>query len=117
MSISKPVFFDTKTIIVNLLNEDKGTYLSIGRLYKLLDFIYDELKEKSILNEYQICFDINFDAIERTVMYNNNIFMLDIDGECIYLREHQDISLLVEQYKVDHTVQQIIKKFKVQYAA
>lgn len=114
---SAPKFFDTRTIIVNLLNEDKETYLSVERLYKLLNFIYIELKQKCKLDDYKICFDINFDAIERTVLYNTNIFTLDIDGEKIYLREHQNIDALVKQYKVDSTVQDIIKKFKSNYAA
>ncbi len=112
-----PKFFDTRTIIVNLLNEDKETYLSFSRLQKLLKYIFFELKEKSMLNEYQISFDISFDAIERTVIYNNNIFALDIDEERIYLREPENIEELAQQYKVDDTVSTIIKEFKSQNAA
>lgn len=107
-----PTYFDTKTIILNLLNEDKKTYLSIERLNKLLSFIYHELKEKCKLGEYDILFDINFEAIERTVIYNNNIFSLDIEGDKIYLKDDQDLNSLTQQYKVDQTVFEIIKKFK-----
>lgn len=112
-----PKFFDTRTIIVNLLKEDKEKYLSIDRLIRLLHFIYLELKEKSILSNYQISFDISFDAIERTVIYNTNIFILDIDEEKIYLRDPQNIDKLAQKYKVDETVGNIIKEFKSQNAA
>ncbi len=114
---SLPKYFDTKTIIVNLINEDKKNYLSIDRLQKLLSFIYKELKNRCKLNEYHISFDINFDAIERTVQYNTNIFLLDFDGERIYLRDTQNISTLVKQYKVDKTVCEIIKEFKLKNIA
>lgn len=114
---SAPKFFDTRTIIVNLLKEDREIYLSINRLHKLLNFIYLELKEKCKLDEYQISFDINFDAIERTVLYNTNIFVLDIDEEKIYLREPQSIDKLAQQYKVDETVGTIIKDFKLRNVA
>ena len=106
-----PEFIDTKTIIVNLLKEDKRNYLSIDRLLELLDFIYAELKKTCKLDEYQIMFDINFDAIERTVRYNNNIFRLDIDGERIYLRTPDEIDNLVSQYQVDDTIHEIIRRY------
>lgn len=111
MIMIQPTFVDTKTIIVNLLNEDKQTFLSIERLQHLLTFIYMELRAKCKLEEYQISFDINFEALERTVLYNNNIFILDLDDEKIYLREPQSISQLAEEYKIDNTVYEIIKTF------
>ena len=105
-------FFDTKTIILNLLKEDNEMFISIERLQNLLSYIYIELRKKRILHQYDILFDINFEAIERTVVYNNNIFFLDIDGDKIYLRENQDLTVLTEQYEVDDTVCEIIKDFK-----
>jgi|GEM_PF-3309372 hypothetical protein len=105
-------FFDTKTIILNLLKEDNEMFISIERLQNLLSYIYIELRKKRILDQYDILFDINFEAIERTVVYNNNIFFLDIDGDKIYLRENQDLTVLTEQYEVDDTVCEIIKDFK-----
>lgn len=105
-------FFDTKTIILNLLKEDNEMFISIERLQNLLSYIYIELRKKRILDQYDILFDINFEAIERTVVYNNNIFFLDIDGDKIYLRENQNLTVLTEQYEVDDTVCEIIKDFK-----
>lgn len=104
-------FVDTKTIIVNLLKEDKKTYLPLDRLQKLLECIYEELRKQCKLGGYRISFNINFGAIERTVLYNRNIFGLDIDGENIYLRENQSIEELAEQYQVDETIHEIIKNF------
>ena len=104
-------FVDTKTIIVNLLKEDKKTYLSLDRLQDLLEFIYEELRKRKMLDGYRISFNINFGAIERTVLYNRHIFGLDIDGENIYLREDQSIDELASQYQVDATIESIIKDF------
>lgn len=102
---------DTKTIIVNLLKVDQKTYLSVKRLQELIHFIYLELKDQCKLEAYQISFDINFDAIERTVLYNNRIFDLDIDGETIYLRETESVDQLVQRYRADETILDIIKVF------
>ena len=102
---------DTKTIIVNLLKEDKKTYLSVSRLQKLLVYIYDELSKEDALDNYITYFDINFDAIERTVLYNNNIFELDIDGETIYLRKNNTTDFLAQKYQIDNTVRRIINQF------
>lgn len=110
-------FVDTKTIIVNLLKEDEKTYLSVKRLQELMGFIQTQLREKCQLDRYQISFDINFDAIERTVFYNNNIFELDIEGQMIYLRESKSVDELVRQYQADNTILNIIKNFKNVVAA
>lgn len=103
-----PTFIDTKTIIVNLLKADQANCLSFGRLQDLLFFIYDKLKERCELENYNIFFNINFDAIERTVRYNDMIFGLDIDAERIYLREPQSIDTLAQQYPVDEIISDII---------
>lgn len=106
-----PKFVDTKTIIVNLLREDKKEYLSLNRLQNLLSYIYVELWRQKKLREYQISFDINFDAIERTVIYNRDIFALDIDGETIYLRDAKQLDVLVQDYSLDDTLLAIVHKF------
>ena len=108
---------DTKTIIINLLKEDKKTYLSVSRLQKLISYIYDELVNRCKLSNYTTYFDINFDAIERTVLYNNNIFMLDIDGDMIYLREEISMDDLATEYSIDEDFDSIINTFINSYAA
>lgn len=105
-------YVDTKTIIVNLLKEDKKNYLSVDRLQKLVDFIYLELSKQNKLNEYQISFDINFYSIERTVQYNNDIFELDIDGENLRLKKRKSADDLAEKYQVDDTIITIIRHFQ-----
>lgn len=106
-----PTFIDTKTIIVNLLKADKKTYLRFDRLQELLSFIYDKLKDQCELTHYNIFFNVNFDAIERTVRYNDKIFGLDIEAGTIYLRDPQSIDLLVEQYRVDDIITRIISEY------
>lgn len=108
---------DAKTIIVNLLKEDQRDYLSINRLQKLVNFIYMELSELKELDKYQISFDINFYSIERTVQYNSDIFELDIDGECLRLRERKSADALAQKYQADSTIISIIRKFHNQNAA
>lgn len=105
------IMLDTKTVIVNMLKEDKKTYLSIERLQKLLIYIYDELSKSNELNLYETHFDINFDAIERTVLYNNNIFRLDLCGEIIYLRETSNVGDLIREYSTDEKITKIIADF------
>ena len=105
-------FFYTKTIILNLLKEDNEMFISIERLQNLLSYIYIELRKKRILDQYDILFDINFEAIERTVVYNYNIFFLDIVVVKLYLSENEVLRVLSEQYEVDDTVCEIIKDFK-----
>lgn len=108
---------DAKTIIVNLLKEDRKDYLSINRLQKLVNFIYMELSKSKELDKYQISFDINFYSIERTVQYNSDIFELDIDGECLRLRERKSAEALAQKYQADGTIIAIIRKFQTQNAA
>lgn len=106
-----PTFIDTKTIIVNLLKADKKTYLSFDRLQELLSFLYCELKDRCQLENYNIFFNVSFDAIERTVRYNDEIFGLDIEAGTIYLREPQSIELLADLYQVDDTILNIISSY------
>lgn len=108
---------DAKTIIVNLLKEDRKDYLSIDRLLKLVGFLYEELDKKAKLDRYQISFDINFYSIERTVQYNSDIFELDIDGEHLRLRERESAEKLAEKYQVDETIISIIRDFHNTHAA
>lgn len=102
---------DTRSIIINLLKEDKKVYLSISRLQKLLMYIYEQLLAEEDLGQYNICFDINFDAIERTVLYNNNIFQLDFEGRMIYLRKTQNIDSLAEKYQTCDKISELIRSF------
>ena len=110
---SKPIFIDTKTIIVNLLKEDKKDYLPLDRLQDLLNYIYTELLKMNKLREYRFFFSVNFDAIERTVIYNHEIFVLDLDEENILLRNPQSIEYLAQQYTLDEVLQGIVRKFAI----
>ena len=108
---------DAETVIVNLLKEDRKCFLSIDRLQMLYEYIYQELVIKDLINSYNIIFDINFYSIERTVLCNNNIFKLDIDGDYIYLRDIDSVDYLTSQHKADDTLKGIISSFCKIYAA
>lgn len=108
---SMPKFVDTKTIIVNLLREDRREYLPLDRLQQLLNYIYKELWQLGKLKDYQISFDVNFEALERTVVYNRDIFALDVDGETIYLRHTGRTDMDSSDYELDQTLAGIVHKF------
>lgn len=101
----------TKTIILNLLEKDKKPYLAVKRLQKLLIFIYEELAKQDIANEYEIAYDISRGAIERVVIYNSQTFDIDEDDDVIYLRKNNNISNLIQEYKLDDKINSIIDKF------
>ena len=102
----------TEKIIINLLREDRTTYLAVKRLIKLESFIYMRLRALEELNsKYIPAFDVSFDAIERTVMYHNKIFDLDINSGVIYLKEKEMLNS--EVFSVDETILNLIKEFRI----
>lgn len=106
-----PKFIDTKTIIVNLLLENQREHLSLGRLQELLNYIYKELWRQNKLKDYQISFDVSFEALERTVIYNRDIFALDVDNEVVYLRHTGRTDISSRCSKLDATLTGIIHSF------
>ena len=108
---------DTKTVIINLLYEDQKTYLSINRLQRLISYIYEELIKRKILKNYNVYFDINFEAIRRSVIYDNYLFDLDIDGEIICLKDNHNILDLSKEFVVDKDIKEIITAFHKKWVA
>lgn len=102
---------DTETILVNLLKEDEGQYCTVGKIQKLCGYIYQQLFERKLLKNYSVRFAVDFDSIERTVLYNNQLFYLDIDRDIVYLREYQNIDDLVREFRADETITGMIKEF------
>lgn len=88
-TMKKSLVIDAETIIVNLLREDKKYYVDIDRIDQLCSYIKEQLIQGNYFDEYQtVVFDVNFDAIARTVQYRSNIF--DLVGDRIYLKCEQD---------------------------
>lgn len=102
---------DTETILVNLLKEDAGQYCTMGKIQKLCGYIYEQLFARGLLKDYSVKFAVDFDSIERTVLYNNQLFYLDIDRDIVYLREYQDINDLAFRYQADETITAMIREF------
>ena len=98
-------------LLVNLLKEDQSTCLPLQRLIDLLDFIYSELNKKGLLGNYRIFFDVNFASVQRTVIYDNLIFGLNISEEVIFLQPPQSIDKLANEWRVDDTIGDIIHAF------
>ena len=107
MSNAQNIYIDTETIIINLLREDMKTYLPIRRLQKLISYIYQQLAEQDYLKGYNVIFNVNFDSIERTVLYNSNIF--ELVGDTIYLKT--SIEQLSSKCTSDDHIREIIRDF------
>jgi len=111
----KKLLIDAETVIVNLLKEDMKSYLKLSRLDSLVKYIRVQLVEMNLMEKYQeICFDVSFDAIERTVYYNNTVF--DLIGDEIILRGSLPIEL-DRKYQPSDDLRVMIKSFVRENAA
>jgi hypothetical protein len=108
--MKKKLYINAGVIIVNLLREGNLTFLTYERIKKLTNYIYNQLYEQNNIKDYQdIIVNVNFDSVERTVLYNNHVFGLD--GSTVYLEQDTIPESLFEAYKTDETVMRIIRKF------
>ena len=104
---------DAETIIVNLLREDKKYYVDIDRIDQLCSYIKEQLLQEKYFDDYQtVVFDVNFNAIARTVQYRNSIF--DLVGNRIYLKCEQ--SQLPDMSHTNSQLRRIICDFVAQVA-
>lgn len=110
MNNSKKLYINANTVIVNLLKEEKKKYLTLERLDNLLYYIHEQLIEQNYINEFQdVIFNVNFNSIERTVLYNNNIF--ELIGDTIYLKCDEIPENIIEKYEADEVIVRLIKDF------
>lgn len=109
----QPIVINAEIVIVNLLREDRETYLPIYRLQQLVDYIFKQLSDGRYLDGTPVVFDISFDSIERTVMYNNNVF--ELIGRTIHLKK--DIKEIDGKCKPDPKLEKVIKAFCLSNAA
>ena len=110
MNNSKKLYINANTVIVNLLKEEKKKYLTLERLDNLLFYIHEQLIEQNYINEFQdVIFNVNFNSIERTVLYNNNIF--ELIGDTIYLKCDEIPENIIEKYEADEVIVRLIKDF------
>lgn len=111
----KTIYITSEKVMVNLLRADKKKYLSISRLYRFVAFLRQELEIKAGLpNDREVVFNINFDAIERTVQYNNNTY--DLIGDKIFLKGTLP-SLDDDNYEDNEILSKAAQKFSERYAA
>lgn len=105
------IVIDTKTLIVNFMKENNTDYILVNRFLKLINFIFNELYFKQILDNYKICFDINSYSIKRVTEYNSDIFELDLSDEILYLCYGLNSIDLAKKYHLDKTISNIIANF------
>ena len=81
-------------------------------LYKLYQnkVIYPGLKG------YRVCCQSDDDSIVRSAIYNNRIFGVDEDAKLFYIRKGVDLKKVCEdeEYYLDDTCKEILKKFAEQ---
>ncbi len=110
MENQKKLYINAGTVIVNLLKEEKKKYLTLERLEELVFYIHDQLVEQNYINELQdVVFNVNFNAIERTVLYNNNVF--ELVGDTIYLKCDQIPEQIIKKYESDTIIIDMIREF------
>ena len=109
MNNSKKLYINANTVIVNLLKEEKKKYLTLERLDNLLYYIHEQLIEQNYINEFQdVIFNVNFNSIERTVLYYN---IFDLIGDTIYLKCDEIPENIIEKYEADEVIVRLIKDF------
>lgn len=104
-------FVYPKTIVLNLLREEKKSEISIERILQLMRFVHAELYAQGKLEDYFINFEINADSLRRTVEYNPDMFELDISEEIIRITKDHPVEYWTKQYPWDDTLNGIVKKF------
>jgi hypothetical protein len=110
------VYVEPEYVIVNLMQADKKTYLSIGRLYRFVSYLQDQLSECAGLPEGQnVIFDINFDSIERSIWYNNKVF--DLIGDIIVSKKDNAIEYIETPGVLADFISDCAKDFALKYAA
>ena len=111
----EPIVIDAITVIVNLLKEEREVYLPISRVIRLVRYIHKQLIDGKYLDKEgpEVIFNINFNAIKRTVEYNNHFFGLI--GDTIYLI--RDFSLIENECSIDDKLRGIIRDFCLQEAS
>ena len=94
-------------VLINLLAEDKRSFVYVQDIYDFCNYIVEQLKTERYVNAYSLVRPIvTFDAIERTVRYNDRIF--DLVGNRIYLRREIPQSLL----EINHLPDDIVTIFR-----
>lgn len=112
MEVKPNLYINAEKIIVNLFNKEKSYYIDIPRFYKLCDFIKVQLIENNCFDTYASVFmDADFDAINRTIKYNNQIF--DLVDNRIYLKGELP-SEYMKRYNIETILNDIIEKFIAQ---
>lgn len=82
---TETLYITTEKVIVNLLWADQKKFLPISRLFRFVSYIGQQLEEQQVLHpDAKVVFDVNFDAIERTVQYNDMVY--DLIGDKIFLK-------------------------------
>jgi uncharacterized protein YfeS len=105
------IYITPKTVIINLLKAEEKYYVKYDRVMEFVEYIYNQLVTGGHISPYvkRVIFEVNFDAIERTVRYYDKLF--DLIGETIYLRQNIDKAYESEGKEDEIDILELAKSF------
>lgn len=104
---------DAKTLMINLMNKNEGS-LEIKEILLFLDFLYNELLEFDILENYNLnyMFCLFEFSVRNCIEFNYDL--LEIGGNIIYLRKN--LKELIERHFIDDEIfYYLIEEFTENY--
>lgn len=102
---------NTETIIINLLREDGKDYCTVERVQRLCAYIYEQLIERKLLDQYSVKFAVDPESIRRIILYNSMIFDLNGDGSIISIRKPNTLDDLILNFEADFVIIDMIRAF------
>lgn len=102
----------TKDIMINLIKYNRNDRLTTSEYLDLIKIIYKELKEKQLLDKYDIAFDVDIESLKRVAEYNSDIFIDEIRySDEIRIRVPEMLDDYFEKYFIDQTIDGIVKNY------
>lgn len=103
---------ETKNIMINLIKYNYSDRLRITEYLELLKFLWIELKNRNLLDKYEIAFDVDVESLKRVVEYNSDIFVDDIKySNDIRIKVPEMLRDYIGRYFIDETIDEIVKNY------
>ncbi len=113
----KKVYIDLKTILIHYFNESNKFHVVVRKIVNLANHMYNALRDRILLDNYDISLDMFAESVERILQYNRDIFATDSDTEItfdswIYFKlSVEDAEALAKLHPLDEIVLDIIREF------
>lgn len=102
----------TKDIMITLIKYNCSDRLTTSEYFDLIKFILKELKDKELLDKYEIAFNVNTESLKRVVEYNSDIFVDEIRySDEIRIRLPEKSEDYADRYFIDETIDGIVRNY------